>query len=185
MRKEKYKKKNMKKKSKRKKIPKKGSFSELQTCRTRVRPVPFSNSEPKLRISIQPGSFSELWTCQTRVGHIPLSELQTCQTRVQPCLFSELRTCWTRVRLIPFSKLQTCRARVPPVSFSELQTRTPNQGSAQSFLRTPNRNSELWVKTQSWTKLAKPGRPACNYSVSGRPQHSRVIVWTILQTGRK
>ena len=79
-------------------------------------------------------------------------------------------------------ELQT---KVLPSPFSELQTRTPNQGSAQSFLRTPNRNSELWVKTQSWTKLAKPGRPACNYSVSGRPQHSRVIVWTILQTGRK
>ena len=172
----KIKKKTKMKKKKKKKIEKrikekkgqKGSFSELQTWRTRVRPVPFSQlrirvrpgsfSElrTQLRIRVRPGSFSEPRTCRTSVRPVPFSELRTCQTRVQPCLFSELRTGRTRVRPIPFIELPACRTRVRPDPSSEFWTGTPNQDSAQSFLQTPNWNSEFRVKTQSWTKLAFP-----------------------------
>ena len=92
-------------------------------------------------------------TCQTRVPPNPFFGLQTCWTRVRPIPFSELQTCWTRVGPVPFSELGTCQTRVRPDPFSELRTWTPNQGSAWSFLQTPNWNSELQVKTQSWTKL--------------------------------
>ena len=159
----------MKKKSKRKKIGKKKVLSpNSEPAKPGFGPFPSPNSELKLRIRVRPGYFSNFRTCQTRVGPIPFFELRTCQTRVQPCLFSELRTCQTRVRPIPFSELQTCGTRVwsvpfselrtcltrvRPDPFSELQTKTPNQSSARSFLRTPNRNSELGLKIPSWTKL--------------------------------
>ena len=106
-----------------------------------VRPVPFSDSEPKLLTRVRPFSFSELRTsraCRTRVhqtlnmpkpgfGPVPSPNSEPkLQTRVRPGYFSELRTCQTSVR---------------PIPFSELQTQTPNQGLAWSFLRTPNRDS--------------------------------------------
>ena len=109
------------------------------------------NFEPKLQMRVRPRFFLKTPIRLTRVQPCLFSELQTCQTRVRPIPFSELRTCRTRVRPVPFSELRTCQTRVRSDPFSELQTRTPNQGSHRFFLRTPNPNSHLRVKTQFWT----------------------------------
>ena len=66
--------------------------------------------------------------------------------------FSEVQTCRTRVRSSPFTEL---RIQTPNQGSTIFFLRTPNlqsKGSSRSFLRTPNQNSELRVKTQSWTK---------------------------------
>ena len=130
------------------------SFSELRTCRTRVRPSPFSeprfgpvlfpNSEPArvrrkelafLRTSNLPNqgwSRSFFRTPNPGERNWPFYELRTCRTRVRPSSYSELRTCpgsELRERNWPFSELRTCRTRVIPVlsSYSKLKLRTPGK----------------------------------------------------------
>ena len=110
----------------------------LHTCRTRFRPSPFS----------------ELRTSQTKVWPSPFSELRTCQTRVRPSSYSELRTCQGSEfgeRNWHFSELRTCQTRVIPILSPNSEPAEP--GLYPFFLRTPNWNSELRAKTQSWTIL--------------------------------
>ena len=109
------------------------------------------NSEPaKLRFCIVLSLNSELfgernWT---------FSEIRTCRTRVQPSSYPELRICQGSEfgeRNWPFSELRTCRTRVIPVL--SLNSEPAQPALYPFFLRTPNWNSKLRAKTQSWTIL--------------------------------
>ena len=131
-------------------LPNQGlAHSFLGTCWTRVLSsrcwvrsflqTPNTNSEPGFGqvISLNLPACSFL---NTRIWPSPYSEPKL-RTRVWPGSFSELRNCQTRVRPVPFSELWT-QTQNQGSALSFLQTpNLPNQGSAPSFLRTPNQGS--------------------------------------------